>query len=255
MDRLKNKTAIITGAAAGIGLATTRRFIDEGAFVIMTDINRDAGTAASAEFGDRATFLPHDVAREDDWEKVMAAAQERGGPDILVNNAGILSLGDRQTIEDTDLEHWRTIQRVNVEGVFLGCKAAIRAMKSRSGAIVNVSSIAALIATPSLAAYGASKAAVRQLTQTVALHAAQKRYNIRCNSVHPDPVRTDMGDALMGMYGGDVAKGWDNIGGLVPLNKPSEPLDIANAILFLASDEARHVTGAQLVIDGGTTAI
>src|SRR5690606_41372272 len=138
MDRLKNKTAIITGAAAGIGLATTRRFIDEGAFVIMTDINRDAGTAASAEFGDRATFLPHDVAREDDWEKVMAAAQERGGPDIFVNNAGILSLGDTQTNDDTDLEHWRPIQRAHVEAVFLGCRPPHRVTKRRCRARCNL---------------------------------------------------------------------------------------------------------------------
>tara|TARA_R110002094_G_scaffold8518_8_gene18081 strand:- start:131 stop:901 length:771 start_codon:yes stop_codon:yes gene_type:complete len=256
MDRLKNKTAIITGAAAGIGLATTRRFVEEGAFVIMTDINRTAGEAAVREFGERAKFIPHDVTREEDWQKVTATAKETAGAiDILINNAGILAISDHQTIEDTDLNHWRAIQKVNVEGVFLGCQAAIGAMKERGGAIVNVSSIAALIATPTLAAYGASKAAVRQLTKTVALHCAQKGYRIRCNSVHPDPVRTDMGDELMGMYGGDVAKGWDKIGSFVPLKIPSEPVDIANAIVFLASDEARHITGAKIVIDGGATAI
>lgn len=256
MDRLVNKVALVTGAATGIGLATTRRFIEEGAFVLMTDINAEAGKAAAKALGKMAQFLEQDVTKEADWQRVMATiAADSKGIDILVNNAGILAIGDHQTIEDTDLAHWQAIQKVNVEGVFLGCQAAVKAMKGRGGSIVNISSVAAIIGTPTLAAYGASKAAVRQLTKTVAIHCASKDYGIRCNSVHPDPVRTNMGDELMGMYGGKVDAGWKAIPGRVPLKIPAEPVDIANCILFLASDEARHVTGSELVVDGGMTAI
>ncbi len=256
MDRLANKVALVTGAATGIGLATSRRFIEEGAHVLMTDIDTQAGEAAAKDLGAKARFLAQDVSKEEDWQRAMAAAaEETAGLDILVNNAGILAIGDHQTIEDTDLAHWQAIQKVNVEGVFLGCQAAVKAMKGRGGSIVNISSVAAIIGTPTLAAYGASKAAVRQLTKPVAIHCANKDYGIRCNSVHPDPVRTNMGDELMGMYGGNVDQGWDAIPGRVPLKTPAEPVDIANCILFLASDEARHVTGSELVVDGGMTAI
>ncbi|MCC3303766.1 glucose 1-dehydrogenase [Sneathiella sp. HT1-7] len=256
MGRLANKVALITGAATGIGLATTRRFVEEGAYVLMTDKNTEVGEAAVKEFGENARFIAQDVTKEEDWQQVMATiTSDTKGLDILVNNAGILSIGDHQTIEDTDLAHWQAIQKVNVEGVFLGCQSAIKAMKDRGGAIVNISSVAAIIGTPTLAAYGASKAAVRQLTKTVAIHCANKEYGIRCNSVHPDPVRTNMGDELMEMYGGNIEKGWDAIPGRVPLKAAAEPVDIANCILFLASDEARHVTGSELVVDGGMTAI
>jgi len=256
MGRLENRTALITGAAAGIGLATSRRFIEEGAFVLMTDIDLEAGEAAAKEFGDRARFMTHDVSKEADWHNVMSAIEaDTKGIDILVNNAGILAIGDHQTIEDTDLVHWQAIQKVNVEGVFLGCQSAVKAMKGRGGSIVNISSVAAIVGTPTLAAYGASKAAVRQLTKSVAIHCANKEYGIRCNSVHPDPVRTNMGDELMEMYGGNLKKGWEALPGRVPLKTPAEPVDIANCVLFLASEEARHVTGAELVVDGGMTAI
>ncbi|MZR29576.1 glucose 1-dehydrogenase [Sneathiella litorea] len=256
MTRLIKKIALVTGAATGIGLATTRRFIEEGAFVVMTDIDAEAGGNAVKEFGANARFLTHDVTKETDWQRVMATiSSDPGRLDILVNNAGILAIGDHQTIEDTDLAHWQAIQQVNVEGVFLGCQAAVKAMKDHGGSIVNISSVAAIVGTPTLAAYGASKAAVRQLTKTVAIHCAKKEYGIRCNSVHPDPVRTNMGDDLMSMYGGDVDAGWKAIPARVPLKTPAEPIDIANCILFLASDEARHVTGTELIVDGGMTAI
>ncbi|MEX1036195.1 MAG: glucose 1-dehydrogenase [Sneathiella sp.] len=256
MGRLTNKIALVTGAATGIGLATSRRFVEEGATVFMTDVNEDAGNVAVKEFGSQARFMVQDVTLEEHWKAVMAAIlADPGRLDILVNNAGILSIGDRQTIEDTDLSHWRAIQKVNVEGVFLGCQSAVRAMKSKGGSIVNLSSVAAIIGTPHLAAYGASKAAVRQLTKSVAIHCANRGYGIRCNSIHPDPVRTNMGDALMAMYGNDIDAGWDAIPDRIPLKKPSEPVDIANGVLFLASEEARHITGTELVIDGGLTAI
>lgn len=256
MGRLDTKIALITGAATGIGLATARRFVDEGATVLLTDRSVADGEAAAAELGAAASFMEQDVTEKDHWQRVMAGIDAQFGRlDILVNNAGILGTGNSQTIEDTEIAEWRAISAVNVEGVFLGCQHAVRAMKDSGGSIVNISSVAAIIGTPHLVAYGASKAAVRQLTKSVAMHATNKGYNIRCNSVHPDPVRTNMGDALMSMYGGDVREGWDNIPHRIPIGTAAEPLDIANSILFLASDESRHMTGSELVIDGGLTAI
>lgn len=256
MDRVKNKIALITGAAQGIGLATAQLFIDEGATVILADLNADTGTTVAADLGAQAHFMPLDVSNAAQWDQVISdIIAAHGRLDILVNNAGILATGSRQTIEDTDLEQWRAIQTVNVEGVFLGCQNAVRHMKETGGAIVNLSSVAAIIGTPHLIAYGASKAAVRQMTKSVAIHCTMRKYPIRCNSVHPDPVRTAMGDELLTMYDGDLKSGWDNIESRIPIGTPSEPIDIANSILFLASDEARHMTGSELVIDGGLTAI
>ncbi|MEH6527770.1 MAG: glucose 1-dehydrogenase [Sneathiella sp.] len=255
MDRLKNKIALITGAAQGIGLETARLFVAEGATVILTDRNTDAGEAAAHQLGEQAQFMPLDVGNAEQWEQVMSRTiSAHGQLDILVNNAGILATGNRQTIEDTDLDQWRAIQTINVEGVFLGCQNAVRHMKENGGAIVNLSSVAALIGTPHLIAYGASKAAVRQMTKSVAIHCTMRKYRIRCNSVHPDPIRTPMGDELMTMYDRDLKSGWDEIENRIPMGIPGEPIDIANAILFLASDEARHMTGSELVIDGGLTA-
>ncbi|MEH6547896.1 MAG: SDR family NAD(P)-dependent oxidoreductase, partial [Sneathiella sp.] len=171
MDRLKNKIALITGAAQGIGLETARLFVAEAATVILTDRNTDAGEAAAQQLGEQAQFMPLDVGNADQWEQVMSrTVSAHGQLDILVNNAGILATGNRQTIEDTDLDQWRAIQTINVEGVFLGCQNAVRHMKENGGAIVNLSSVAALIGTPHLIAYGASKAAVRQMTKSVAIH-------------------------------------------------------------------------------------
>ncbi|MCR9214220.1 MAG: glucose 1-dehydrogenase [Proteobacteria bacterium] len=256
MGRLDTKTALITGAATGIGLATARRFIEEGATVILTDRSVTDGEAAAADLGPDAFFLEQDVTQEDHWQMVMTQISEQHGRlDILVNNAGILGTGANQTIEDMEIAEWRAIASVNVEGVLFGCQHAVRAMKENGGSIVNISSVAAIIGTPHLVAYGASKAAVRQLTKSVAMHATNNGYNIRCNSVHPDPVRTNMGDALMSMYGGDIQEGWDRIPGRIPIGTAAEPVDIANGILFLASDESRHMTGSELVIDGGLTAI
>jgi 3(or 17)beta-hydroxysteroid dehydrogenase len=256
MDRLKGKVALITGAAQGIGLETARLFVAEGATVILTDRNTVSGEAAANQLGDKARFMPLEVSDPDQWNLVMTdILGAHGGLDILVNNAGILATGNHQTIEDTDLAQWRAIQTVNVEGVFLGCQNAVRHMKEKGGSIVNLSSVAALMGTPHLVAYGASKAAVRQMTKSVAIHCTARKYKIRCNSVHPDPVRTPMGDELMTMYDGDLKSGWNNIENRIPIGIPGEPIDIANSILFLASDEARHMTGSELVIDGGLTAL
>ncbi len=256
MGRVEGKIVVVTGAGNGIGRATAARLAEEGATVCVTDLNEEAGAAVARELGGEAAFLAQDVRREEDWQRVIDEVVGRHGRlDILVNNAGILATENSQVIEDTELEQWRAVQQVNVEGVFLGCRQAVRAMRESGGAIVNLSSVAGLIGTPHLAAYGASKGAVRQLTKSVAIYCGRKGYGIRCNSVHPGIIRTDMGDQVMGLGGGDAEANWRTRVEQIPIGEPGQAVDVANCILFLASEEARHVTGAELVVDGGMTAI
>ena len=255
MGRVENKIAIVTGAGTGIGAATARRLAEEGATVTVTDLNAERGQAVAGSLGGAAAFVQQDVRSEADWQRLMEEVTGRHGRlDILVNNAGILATEQSQTIEDTEMEQWRAVQQVNVEGVYLGCRYGVKAMKETGGAIVNLSSIAGLIATPHTVAYGASKGAVRQMTKSVAIYCGRKGYGIRCNSVHPGIMRTEMGDQVMGLGGGDPEKAWAARLAIIPSGQAGEAIDVANCILFLASDEARQVTGAELVVDGGVTA-
>ena len=256
MARLKGKIAIVTGGANGIGRAVCRRFAEEGAIVTVADVNAEQGQSLAAELGGDAGFVELDVRSEPGWQALMDTVLERHGRlDVLVNNAGILATTQHQSIDDITIEEWRAVQAVNAEGVFLGCRAGVRAMKANGGAIVNLSSIAGLIATPQIVAYGASKGAVRQLTKSIAIDCARKGYRIRCNSVHPGLIITDMGRGSMHMGGGDPDANYKARVGATPMGEPGQPEDIANGILFLASEEARHITGAELVIDGGLTAV
>ncbi len=253
--RVPGKVAIVTGGAAGLGASIACRLVGDGAQVVITDIQTERGRATAKEIG--AEFLEQDVGDEAQWLSLIDAVERRfGGLHILVNNAGIAEAGAAADPETTLPEDWRCVMRTNAESVFLGCRAAIPAMRrSSGGSIVNMSSIAALVGTPFLTAYGASKAAVRQLTMSVALHCAQKGYGIRCNSVHPGQIRTPMHDALLK----DTASAADapllaveaEFRSRIPLGVFGVPDDIANAVLYLASDESRHVTGAKLVVDGG----
>lgn len=252
MGRIDGKIALITGGASGIGLATARLFVDEGAKVILTDRDKAAADAALAALGERTKFHLLDVTREDQWIAVTeAVVAEFGRIDVLVNSAGVALLKD---IEATTLDDWRALTAVNLDGTFLGCKHAVRVMKERGGgSIVNMSSVAGLIGNGNLAAYSASKGGVRLLTKSVALHCARKGYNIRCNSVHPSFVETAM---LRGMIaaGRDPAKMAANYTGAAPLGRLAQPIEVARAILFLASEESSFTTGAELVVDGGLTA-
>jgi 3(or 17)beta-hydroxysteroid dehydrogenase len=251
LSRVSNKTAIVTGAAGGIGLATATLLIEEGARVVLTDVTNEAGAAAAKQLGARASFKPLDVTSPAQWEEVVRETDAEFGLGILVNNAGIALLKD---IENTGLEEWRRIHEVNLDGVFLGCKYAIAAMKRRGGgSIVNVSSIAGMIGHHSLAAYCSSKAGVRLLTKSVALHCARRGYNIRCNSVHPSFAATPMVDAMI-ENARDPAKMRDALTKAAPLGRMAEPIDVARTILFLASDESAFTTGAEFVVDGGATA-
>ena len=251
MGRVENKVALVTGGASGIGFATAELLAAEGARVVIGDIDRAAAERAVAAIGPRASFHLLDVTREDEWIAVTdAILRDLGRLDILVNNAGVVLLKD---IEATTLAEWRTLMAVNHDGVFLGCKHAVRVMKERGGAIINISSVAGLIGHPALAAYCASKGGVRLLTKSVALHCARRGYGIRCNSVHPSFVDTPMLESMLALTDdpGKTRSGWS---AAAPLGRLARPAEVARTILFLASDDSAFTTGAEIVIDGGMTA-
>ena len=255
MRRLQHTVALVTGGASGLGKAIAQRLAAEGSQVVITDVNGDLGrsTAAQCAF----TFLEQDVCIEARWVEVVHEVEQRFGRlTILVNNAGIVGPADTVSPENTPLSVWRSIFTVNVEGVFLGCRAAIPAMRrAGAGSIINISSIAGLRATPYATAYGASKAAVRHLTKSVAQYCAEQQLSVRCNSVHPGVVRTPLWD----QYAKEVAEKRQipleeviaNEEADTPLGGFTKAEDIAAAVAFLASDDARHITGTKLIVDGG----
>jgi len=259
MDRVKDKIAIVTGAASGLGREIATLLAEEGARVTLTDINEAQGRDVAQALSNGARFVRQDVTDEEGWAALVEdTAGTYGGLDILVNNAGVALQNVPQDPVNARLEDWRRTQQVNVEGVFLGCKHAIPAMQaSGGGSIVNMSSVAALVATPFITAYGASKAAVRQLTKSIALHCAQNRSGVRCNSVHPGQILTPMLEGLFEDASKQSGAPLEAVRAAflekIPIGEFGEPRDIANAVLYLASDEARHVTGAKLVVDGGIT--
>jgi len=261
MGRLEQKVALITGAAQGIGEATAEIFHKEGAIVIVTDIQDEKGKAVAARLGAGAYYEHLDVAQESEWRQVTDAIVEKFGKlDILVNNAGITGTEDNmesllgpQDPEHATLPGWRAVTAVDLDGVFLGCKHAIRVMKEKGGSIVNISSRSGMVGIPSTAAYAAAKAGVRNHTKTVALYCAQNKYPIRCNSLHPAAILTPMWDWAVGAGEARRAR-IAAIAAGIPLGKMGEPEDVAYAALFLASDEAKFITGAELVIDGGILA-
>ncbi|HBF00122.1 MAG TPA: cyclopentanol dehydrogenase [Dehalococcoidia bacterium] len=248
MGRLSGKVAIISGGARGQGAEEARLFASEGAKVIIGDILDSEGIQVESEIveqGGEAKFVRLDVSIEEDWSKaVQLAISEYGKLDILVNNAGILLM---KGVEDTTSEEWDHLQNINSKGVFLGSKAVISAMReSGGGSIVNISSIAGLIGSR-FSAYGASKGLVRTLTKSIAVNHGHE--NIRCNSVHPGIIDTDMVSEMIGSK-----EGRDLQLNRTPLNVIANSRDVALGVLYLASDESRYVTGSELVIDGGITA-
>lgn len=255
MDRVRGKVAIVTGGALGLGEATAALLAREGARVVVTDVKEDEGRQVAERIGKdggEAVFLKHDVSREDDWKRVMdETTSSFGRLDIMVNNAGV-ALG--KDVEHTTFDEWRWLMSINLDGVFLGTRFAITAMKpNRSGSIVNMSSIEGLIGDPNLAAYNASKGGVRLFTKSAALYCAKAGYNIRVNSVHPGYIVTPMVESYA-QASGDAAAAQRALIALHPIGHLGEPNDIAYGVLYLASDESKFVTGSELVIDGGYTA-
>ncbi len=254
--RVAGKVALITGGAAGIGRATSLRLAAEGARIAVTDLNEAGGQAVAAEIvesGGEALFFKHDVTQETAWmatiEGVIAAF---GRLDILVNNAGITFV---TAVEETTLEQWREITAVNMDGVFLGTKHALPALrKSGGGSIVNISSILGIIGGQNISAYTATKGAVRLFTKAVALDCGKARDGIRVNSIHPGYIHTAMMEETAVRDFGDLERGIAELGKLHPIGRVGTPEDIANGVLYLASDEASFVTGIELIIDGGYTA-
>jgi NAD(P)-dependent dehydrogenase (short-subunit alcohol dehydrogenase family) len=258
MKRLAGKSALVTGAARGIGAAIARAFVEQGAFVFVTDIDDAAGEQTASRLGSLATYLHLDVREESEWlATIQHIDQTRGPLDIVVNNAGITGFERGEHVHDPEhasLESWREVHRTNLDGVFLGCKYAIRSMRpKRAGAIINISSRSGLVGIPGAAAYASSKAAVRNHTKTVALYCAEQGLNVRCNSIHPAAILTPMWDPMLGT-GAEREQRMKELVSDTPVRRFGMPEEVAAVAVLLASDEAAYMTGSELSIDGGLLA-
>ncbi|MBE5074152.1 glucose 1-dehydrogenase [Erythrobacteraceae bacterium E2-1 Yellow Sea] len=257
--RVEGKLALVTGAAQGLGAAHSRRLAEEGARVLCTDINgagaQETAASINTTLGDGTAFaLQHDVTDPLAWEAAIDAARDQlGGLNVLVNNAGIGVAGN---IETCTFEDWQRCFSINVDSIFHGCQKALPLMREHApGSIINISSIAGLIASDSMPAYNASKAAVWMLTKSIALHCAKRDMQIRCNSVHPTFVDTPILDGIGKNARVDKSILLDKLARQIPLKFVGEPDDIANAVVYLASDESRFMTGSEIKLDGGISAM
>jgi 3(or 17)beta-hydroxysteroid dehydrogenase len=263
MDRVKDKVVIITGGAGDLGKAAALLLAKEGAKIVVTDIDEIKGEKVVEGIrheGWKAIFVKHDVTSEQGWKEVIERTfSEFGRLDVLVNNAGVLS---RKSIEDLSLEEWRWVMSVNLDGVFLGTKYAIGAMKKTGGgSIINISSVAGLVGmVADTAAYSASKGAVRLFTKAAAIQCSKAGhdYNIRVNSVHPGFMYTPMLEKVFRTEVESTGRSYEEVKrsreDWTPIGRLGDPEDVAYAVLYLASDESNYMTGAELVIDGGFTA-
>jgi len=243
MNRLEGKVAIVTGAAQGMGASHARAFIQEGARVVLTDLNDEKGQTLAAKLGDNSLFVIHDVMREADWARVIAATEAHFGPvDVLVNNAGITQ---SKSLLETSLDDYRRIVDINQVSVFLGIKSVVPSMiKAGGGSIVNISSINGLVG--GAIGYTDSKFAVRGMTKAAALECAA--FNIRVNSVHPGVIETPM------IMQGDTKSAVEAFAKHIPLKRVAKPEEVSSMVLYLASDESSYSTGSEFVVDGGITA-
>jgi 3(or 17)beta-hydroxysteroid dehydrogenase len=258
--RLKDKVALITGGASGLGECAAKLFVQEGAKVVIADIAEDKGSAIANGLGASGHFMRLDVTSEDNW---IAAIQETvtkfGAIHVLVNSAGI---GLSKTVEEIELAEWRKVHAIDLDGVFLGCKHGVKEIKKHTGvygegkpggSIINISSISGIIAGANMAAYNSAKAGVRLLSKSVALHCAKSGYNIRCNSVHPTFINTPILDKYRDRMGEEVMQ--QKLGRQVPIGRLGKPEEVGWPMVFLASDESSFMTGSEVIIDGGISAM
>jgi len=256
--RVSSKVSLVSGAATGIGQSIAARLAKEGSSVVVGDIDESKAQEVVEEInkkGGKARFVHLDVTNEDMWREVIALVEtDLGQLDILVNNAGITIV---ETVDKMLLSDWRAVMAVNVDGVFLGTKCAVPAMKrAGGGSIINISSILGLTGLEKLSAYCASKGAVRLFTKAVALECGRDGSGIRVNSIHPGYIHTAMmEDTCKRDYDGDIPKGLAELGKLHPMGRVGQPDEIAAGVVYLASEESKFVTGSELVIDGGYTAV
>ncbi|PPK47050.1 3(or 17)beta-hydroxysteroid dehydrogenase [Trinickia symbiotica] len=255
MGRLAGKVAIVTGGASGMGAATVKRFRAEGAEVFVADIQEDLGGEVAKETG--ATFARLDVASNEDWISLAAQVEKRFGRlDVLFNNAGVV--GGENTVDRIDLAVWNRLISINQTGVLLGCHHAVKLMRRNPGgscgSIINTASTVSYVALSHDIAYSATKAAVRNLTKSVAVWCAQAKTNIRCNSIHPGPIDTAIFSHAV-PAGTDMAPIMKALNAMAPVGRMGRPEEVAAAAVFFASDEAPFVTGAELVVDGGMIAV
>lgn len=251
MQSLKNKVVLVTGAASGLGYADASLLVAHGARVVMTDIN-PSGESLAADLG--ADFILHDVSDAEAWTQVTKHVEAQYGRlDGLVNNAGIALIAN---IETTTLDMWRQTMAIHLDGTFFGCQAAIPLMKaSGGGSIVNMSSTAALIGIPAYLAYSAAKGGIRSMSKAIAIHCKQEKLNIRCNSVHPGSISTPMvHEAVRKLVGVDLTQQEDPEKTRKSMGI-GEPNDVAHMVCYLLSDEAKHVTGTEMVVDNGDTVV
>ena len=246
MNRLDGKIAIITGASKGLGEADSRLFIKEGAKVIMTDIDKEAGLALAEELGDNAEFIYQDVRDEQEWKNLINDVVARhGGLDVLVNNAGVVKPG---TIESQTLEEYDFIMDVSARATFMGCKYAIPAMTaSGGGSIINMASIASIQSVSRVAAYAAAKGAIQALTINIAGHCGENQLDVRCNCLNPSSIDTPMVQNIRAQFMQDP----DEAVKLAPKGEIGEPNDVAHAVVFLASDESKFINGVSIPLDYG----
>ncbi|MFN3558532.1 MAG: SDR family oxidoreductase [Brevundimonas sp.] len=256
--RVSGKTVLITGAAGGLGTAMAHMLAREGAKVAVTDINLDGvqalADAINADHPGSAFAFAQDVTREDQWISVIdAATQAMGGLSVLVNNAGIG--GPLAFVEQDTVENWQRQYEINLRSIMLGAKHAMpRLREAAPASIINISSVAGLAAAPGMGAYNATKAGVWMYSKTIALEAAKMDWNVRCNSVHPVFIKTPILDPFIALAGGDEDKAHERLARGIPLKRIGEPDDVAYAVVYLASDESKFITGTEFVIDGGMLA-
>jgi NAD(P)-dependent dehydrogenase (short-subunit alcohol dehydrogenase family) len=262
MARLTGKVTLITGAARGIGAAIAQAFVDEdAAHVAVTDIRDNDGKTLAASLGNEAAYATLDVRDEAAWAHATEALLEKFGRlDVVVNNAGVTGFeaGDApHNPEFADLEDWRAVHRVNLDGTFLGCKYAIRAMRQagRGGSIINIASRSGLVGVAGASAYASSKAAIRNHTKSVALYCAEQKLCIRCNAIFPAAILTPMWEPMLtGLEGAALEDRLASFVADTPLRRFGRPEEVASIAVMLASDEATYVTGAEFTIDGGLLA-